>query len=176
MVAIVLDHGHRGFGVAQCRNGHGGGRLTHGPLRRGGTENLLGNPVLLGHPPAANLRPHVVSAASGHDSELLARKSGRGRQLILHRAELVERVLQFDCGSSWLTMPLTASSVSPRWRVHLAGRRHDVRLVAGVHDERFAVDVDDRLEERRNETHFTHGLHTLRTSAATGGRSGSVSA
>ena len=43
----------------------------------------------------------------------------------------------------------------------LPRRRHHVRLVAGVHHQRFAVDADDRLEQRRNEAHLFTRLHTF---------------
>jgi len=76
----------------------------------------------------------------------------------LDGAELVERILKFqrqklrhDSGDGVERQP-------PACQLHLACRRHDVRLVAGVHHERFAVDVDDRLKQRWDEVHFIHRI------------------
>ena len=51
-------------------------------------------------------------------------------------------------------MPVTASRVSvAAGDVDLPLGRHDVRLLADVDDERFAVEADDGLEERGDEAH-----------------------
>ena len=79
---------------------------------------------------------------------------------MLHGAELVERTLQFH-GQQ------LADDAVDRFEREAAAReldltrgRHDVRLVAGVHDERFAIDTDNRLKQGRNEAHLFTWLHT----------------
>ena len=68
-------------------------------------------------------------------------------ELVLNRAELVECVenirrqqLRDDAVDGLERQPLAGELDLPR-------RRHDVRLVARVHDEGFAVDADNRLEQ-----------------------------
>ena len=78
---------------------------------------------------------------------MLTREFGEGGQLVLNRAELVERVLNLD------RQQLTDDAVdgferqATARKLDLSRRRHDIRLVAGVHDHRLAVDLDDRLEQ-----------------------------
>ena len=42
-----------------------------------------------------------------------------------------------------------------RREIDLTVWRHDVGLLAHVHDERFAVDANNGLQQRRDETHGT---------------------
>ena len=73
--------------------------------------------------------------------------SGIARQLVLHGAELVERVLQLDRQQLGDDAVDRFERQAATRKIHLAGRRDDVRLVAGVHDQRFAVDADNRLKQ-----------------------------
>jgi hypothetical protein len=105
----------------------------------------------------ANLRPHIIAPSSGDDRELLARELRLRRQGVLDGAELVERSLEL--GGQKLSDDAAdgVERQTAACQLHLPRRRHDVRLVAGMHDQRFAVDVDDRLKQRRDEIDFTHG-------------------
>jgi len=69
------------------------------------------------------------------------------RQLVLHRAEFVQCRLQLgrqqlsDDGVERLECQASTGDVD------LSRRRHDVRLVAGVHDQSLPIDAEDRLEK-----------------------------
>src|SRR5207302_4211423 len=75
------------------------------------------------------------------------------RELVLNGAELVDRIEHI------LWQQLRDDAVDGVERqalareLDLARRRDHVRLVARVHDEGFAVDADNRLEERRYKAH-----------------------
>jgi hypothetical protein len=114
----------------------------------------------------ANLRPHIVAPSSGDDRELLARELLLRRQRVLDGAELVERRLELGRQELSDDAADGVERQPPACQLHLPRRRHDVRLVAGMHDQRFAVDVDDRLEQRRDEIDFTHGTARAGTDRA----------
>src|SRR5204863_6375912 len=95
----------------------------------------------------------VVSTARGDDREAFAGEGRLRGELVLNRAELVERVEHV------LRKQLLDDAVDGVEReafagqFDLAGWRNDVRLVARVHHEGFAVDADYRLEERSYKAH-----------------------
>ena len=68
-------------------------------------------------------------------------------QLGLRRTEFVERALGFEREQLIDDAAHGVESETTRREINLADRRHNVRLVADVHDERFAVDANNRLEE-----------------------------
>ncbi len=101
----------------------------------------------------ANLDPDVVAAPGGDNRELLSGKLSRSGQLVLDGAELVERLLQLD-GQKLRDDAVHGFEREPfAGQLHLAGRRHHVRFVAGMHHQRFPVDADDGLEQRGYEAH-----------------------
>ena len=82
------------------------------PAGRRRSEHLQRHPILVGHLPPPDLDPDVVAAAGGHDGEMLARQLRNRRQLVLHRAELLERVLRLD-RQQLVDDAVAASIVSP---------------------------------------------------------------
>ena len=103
--------------------------------------------IVVGDPAPADLGPHVVAAARGDDGEMLARKLPEARQLVLRRAKLVERILKFnrqelrnDAADGFEREPAARQFNLPR-------RRNDIGLVAGVHDERLAIDAHNCMEQ-----------------------------
>ena len=150
-VGVVLDR--------QCRidrliggglNGRRG--FWQSLLRR--REELVGNAIVLRDSAAPDLDPDVIAAARGHDGEMLARELRHRRQFVLHGAELIEHVRQFR-RQQLRHHPIDGFERKAAAReVDLFSRRHDVRLVAGVHHQRFAVNSDDRLKQSGNKTHL----------------------
>ena len=144
------------------RRSHGSHRLRRdGRRARGrGRKQLLGHGVVVLHTMPSDLGPQIVPAARGHDREVLARKFRHRRQLVLNRAEFGERLLHLgrqhlvdDAADRVERQPAVG-------KVDLAGWRHHVRLVAGVHDQRFTVDADDCLKQGGDEAHLFTLLHT----------------
>ena len=145
-LVVVVHHGR--CGGVEMRRGLGPryGGLGHGVDGRG-REELVGNAVVFGNAAAPDFRPDVVAAARGDDREVLAGELGHRRELVLHGAELVQGVLQLR-RQQLSDDPVDRFEREAAAReVHLSGGRHDVRLVAGVHDERFAIDPDNRLKQ-----------------------------
>jgi hypothetical protein len=64
---------------------------------------------------------------------------------VLDGAELVERILKFDGQELRDDSGYCVERQSAAGELHLARRRHNVRLVARVHHEGLTVNVDDRL-------------------------------
>jgi hypothetical protein len=73
---MPLDRGRRGGRVARVR------------LR----EQIFGHLIVV-DAASSDFYPDIVAAARRDHREMLAREFGRGRQLVLDRAELCERVL-----------------------------------------------------------------------------------
>jgi len=119
-------------------------------------EELVGNAVVVRNAVAPHFHPQIVSAACGDDGEMFAGKLGNRRQLVLHGAELVERAVRFRRQQLLDDSVDRVKRQTAAGEIDLPGRRHDVRLVAGVHDQRFAVDAYDRLEQGGDETHFSY--------------------
>ena len=90
---------------------------------------------------------------------MLSSELGEGGQLVLDRAELVERVL--DLGRQQLAHDAVdgLECQAAARELDLSRRRHHVRLVAGVDHHCVAIDLDDGLEERQNEAHLFTRLH-----------------
>ena len=137
----------------------GGSRLLQGVtdvlygdgLRR--REELIRHAIVVGYLPAANLDPHIVSAASRDNREALARKLGLSRQLLLDGAKLFENAqgvggqqLRHDAVNGIESKPTAG-------QLDLARRGDYVRLVAGVHHQRLAIDAHNRLKQGRYQTH-----------------------
>ena len=97
-------------------------------------------------PVAAN-NPFIVAAPRGDNSEVLAWKFRARRQLVLNRAEFVERSLQFDRKQMIDDAVDGVECQAAGCQVHLTARGHYVRFVAGVHHQRFTVQMDDGLEQ-----------------------------
>ena len=117
-----------------------------------------------GAPP--HLDPHVVSAPRrGHD-EPLTWVTG-GRNLLLDRTETVQCVSLFgrkdlpEHAEQRVRRQRTGRQfdLPPRERaaklVNRRGIEYDVRLLADVHDEGFAIQADDRVEKRVEECHLS---------------------
>jgi hypothetical protein len=113
-------------------------------------EHLNRNPIVVGNAPPTHLGPHVVPASGGHDGELLAWKFFERRELELRGAELVERALGLDRQELIHDPDDRFEAEAAGGEIDLAGWCDDVRLVADVHDQCFAVELHDRLEERRD--------------------------
>ena len=144
---VVVVHRNSGGGADRVR----GRGVDVGP-RRGGVhrrrrKKLVGHAVVFGNAPAADLGPDVVATARRDDREVLAGELGHRRQLVLHRAELVERVLQLNRQQLRDDAVDRFEREAAARQIHLSSGRDDVRLVAGVHDERFAIDADNRLKQ-----------------------------
>ena len=90
--SVVDGYRRRGDGRLERCDGLDGRR----DCRRRRHEELVGDAIVFRDPPAPDLGPDVVAAARGDDREVLAWELRHRRQLVLHRAELVERVLQLD--------------------------------------------------------------------------------
>ena len=131
--------------VAQSSNDVLGEWLV--PMGLGRTEHLFGYPVVVFDLAPPDLGPHVVAAARHDHREPLTWKLGEPRQVVLGRAKFVKRVLEFHGQQLRHDAVDGFEREAAAREVHLPGRRHDVRLVAGVHDERFAIDADNRLEQ-----------------------------
>jgi len=132
-----------------------------GRRRRGGrSEKLFGHAVVVHDPAAPHLDPHVIAAARGNDREMLTGELRRRRQLVLDRAELVERILKLDRQELSDDAVDSLQCEAAACELNLARRRHHVRLVASVDHHCVAIDLDDGLEERENEAHLFTRLHT----------------
>ncbi len=115
-------------------------------LRVSRAEQLFGHLIVVWNSAAADLGPDVVAAAGGDHGEMLARKLFKAWQFVLRRAKLVEGILKFDrqqlrndTADRFEREPATGEPDLP-------GRRDDIRFVAGVQDERLAIDAHNRLE------------------------------
>jgi hypothetical protein len=117
-------------------------------------KKFLGDLIVVGHAPAADFGPEIIAAACRNDGEVFAWELGRGRKLVLDRPELVKRSLQLR------RQELTDDPVdglerqAPARQLDLARGRDDVRFLAGVHHQRFAVNLENRLQQRWNQAHL----------------------
>ena len=118
-----------------------------------GPEHVHWHPILVRDPSPSDFGPYVVAPTGHNDGEMLAWKLRHRRQLELRRAEFVEGALRLGREQLIDDAAHGVESKTTRREIDLAGRRHNIRLVADVHDERFAVDANDRLEERGYEAH-----------------------
>ena len=118
-------------------------------------ENVGGHHIIVRCPPASDFHPDVVAAARGDHGEMLVPKLCLRRHLVLNGAELVERLLGFS-GQQLLD---DARDCLERQHAggefHLPGRCNHVRLFADMDHEGVAVEPDDGLEQRGNETHLS---------------------
>lgn len=110
-------------------------------------EQVHRHPILILDPAPPDFGPHIVAPTGRDHGEVLSWKLRHRRQLELRRTEFVERALGFDRQQLVDDAAHGVESETTCREIDLADRRHDVRLVADMHDERFAVDADDRLEE-----------------------------
>ena len=122
-------------------------------MRRRRAKKIFRDAIVVGNLATADFNPHIVTAARGDDREAFAGEGRLRRELVLDGAELVERVEHV------LRKQLRDDAVDGVERqafareLDLARGRDNVRLVARVHDKGFAVDADNRLEERRYKAH-----------------------
>ena len=126
-----------------------GGRRSR--LARRGRSRLeeLGRNLIrvFDDPSASDLDPEVLAASRGDDREQLVGKLRKSGELVLGGAELSQGRLRL------LRKQLSEDAVDgiggqpSRGEVDLSGWRHDVRLVAHMHDKRFAIDSDNRLQQ-----------------------------
>ncbi len=119
--------------------------MLGGRVRRG--KKFVGDAVVFRNAAPANLGPDVVAAARGDDRKVFARELGQRRQLVLHGPELVEGVLQFDRQQLGDDAVDRFERQAATRKIHLAGGRDDVRFVAGVQNQGFAVHPDNRLKQ-----------------------------
>jgi len=117
------------------------------PLCRSGTEHLFGDAVVVGEPAPADLGPHVVAAARHDHRELLPRKLGEARQVVLHGTKFVERALEFHGQQLRHDAADRFERQAAARELDLPGWRDDIGLVAGVQDERLTIDMHNRLEQ-----------------------------
>ena len=123
-----------------------GNRLKRGCSNR--TEHLFGHAVIVGNPPSADFGPNVVSATRDDHGEMLSRKLAEAWQLlVLRRTKFVEGVLEFNRQQLRHDAADGLDGQTAARKLNLPGRRNDIRLVAGVHDERLAIDADHCLEQ-----------------------------
>ena len=121
--------------------------------RRRGLAKQLHRHAVVFDPPPPHFRPHIVAPTRRHDRELLARKLGERGQLVLSGAEFLERLLRFDRQQLIHDADDGIERQAARREIDLPRRRHDVGLLADVHHQGFAVELDDRLKERGNKAH-----------------------
>ena len=69
-----------------------------------------------------------------------------GRQLVLNGPEFVERTLQLGRQELADDPVHGFEGQATARQLDLARRRNDVRLLAGMHHQRFAVDLQNRLQ------------------------------
>jgi hypothetical protein len=111
------------------------------------SEKLRRHAIFVGHALAANLGPEIVAASSRDDREALSRKFDDWRQFELRGAELVERSLRFN-GQKLVDDAVHCGEGQPAGRkIHLPSGRDDIRLLANMQYERFAVGRDDGLKQ-----------------------------
>ena len=135
----------------------GGGRRLLG-LHDGWRGNCSG--------PPPHLDPHVVSAPRrGHDEPLTC--FAGGLNLLLDRTEIVQCAALFgrkdlpEHAEQRVRRQRTGRQfdLTPRERaaklVYRRGIEYHVRLLANVHDERFAIQADNRVEKRVEECHLS---------------------
>ena len=77
---------------------------------------------------------------------MLAGEFRGGRQLVLDGPELVERALQLGRQELADDPVHGFEGQATARQLDLARRRDDVRLLAGMHHQRFAVDLQNRLQ------------------------------
>jgi len=112
-----------------------------------GAEHFHRHPILVRDPAPSDFGPYVVAPAGRDDGEVLSWKLRHRRQLRLRRTEFFERALRFDRQQLVDDATHGVESETTCREINLAGGRHNVGLVAHVHDQSFAVDANDRLEE-----------------------------
>jgi hypothetical protein len=117
------------------------------PMGRRRPEHLFGYPVVIGDLAPADLGPHIVATARHDHRELLSWKLGEPRQVVLGRAKFVKRVLEFHGQQLRDDAVDSLERQAAVRKLDLPGWRDDIRLVAGMQDERLAIDVDNRLEQ-----------------------------
>ena len=121
-------------------------RVVRGKRRRR-EKRLRRDGVHVGRAPASNLDPDVVAAARDDDGKVLVGEIGTRRQLVLNRAEFIQRVLRLDRQQLLENAVHGLERQAARREVDLPGRRHHVRLLADVDHARLAVEPDDRLKQ-----------------------------
>ncbi len=110
-------------------------------------KQVVGDAIVLGrHPPAADFDPEIVTASCRDDREMLAGEFRSGRQFVLNGAEFVERALQLGRQELAHDPIHRVERQATARQLDLTRRRDDVRLFAGVHHQRFAVDLQNRLQ------------------------------
>ncbi len=112
----------------------------------------------------ADLQPDVVAAPGGNDDER-ALQGRVGRNLVLDRPEVGElgtlvgwqQLVHHGQDGLGREAPARQLDLAPREGptegIPQLGRRHDVRLLADVHDDRVALEADDGAEQGFYERH-----------------------
>ena len=75
------------------------------------------------------------------------------RQLVLDRAKLFERVLQFERKDLIDDANHRFEAEAAGGEIDLTCQRHNVGFLARVYDDSFAVEADHRLKQGRDEAH-----------------------
>jgi hypothetical protein len=109
-------------------------------------KQVAGDAIVLGrYPPPADFDPDIIAASCRDDSEMLAGEFRGRRQLVLNGAEFVERALQLGRQELADDPVHRVEGQATARQLDLARRRDDVRLLARMHHQRFAIDLQNRL-------------------------------
>jgi hypothetical protein len=109
-------------------------------------KQVVGDAIVLGrYPPPADFDPEIVTASCRDDREMLAGNSGAAGNR-MNGAEFVKRALQLHRQELTHDPIHRVERQATARQLDLTRRRDDVRLFAGVHHQRFAVDLQNRLQ------------------------------
>ena len=91
----------------------------------------------------ADFDPDVVATAGCHYAEGLARRKARRRKIVLHGADLVQRLTRFGRQQLVEHSPDRVERERARGKLELPCRRDDVGTLSCVEDERISVGSND---------------------------------
>src|SRR5688572_14602421 len=111
---------------------------------------------------ATNLDPDIVAAARRDGGEPFVREDSRDRQVVLNRAEVVERLSRLRRQQLGDHPGHRLESQRTRGNLGLSGWRNDIRALARMEDERVTVRTNNRGQERGYERHNRFSAETAR--------------
>src|SRR5690349_5337981 len=101
----------------------------------------------------ADFDPDVVATAGRHHAEGLARREARRREIVLHSADLVQRLTRLGRQQLVEHALDRVERERARSKLELPCRRDDVGTLPRVEDERVSVGTNDGGQQRLYEGH-----------------------
>jgi hypothetical protein len=91
----------------------------------------------------SNLHPDVVATPRGDDSKAFVRDEGKRRKLVLHSAQLFERLLRCRRNQLPQNPGDSLERKGARRKFHLPGRCDHIWTLADMQDKRVSVSTHD---------------------------------